>query len=116
MTRVKRGTTALKRRRNVLKKVKGYRFGRSTKERQAKEASAHAGTYAFAHRRDKKSAFRAVWQIKIGAAAKKTGLSYSKLIHALKKSNVGLDRKILAGLIEKNPETFQRVVKKVSAN
>jgi large subunit ribosomal protein L20 len=68
MTRVKRGTIANKRRKNVLAQVKGYRFGRSTKERMAKDAIAHAGTYAFAHRRDKKSDKRRIWQVQINAA------------------------------------------------
>ena len=90
MTRVKRGTISLKRRRNVLKQVKGYRFGRSTKERQAREAIAHAGTHAFAHRKDKKNDFRRLWQIKISAAVVPLGLSYSKFIDALKKKSIGL--------------------------
>ena len=111
MTRVKRGTTALKRRRSVLKAVKGYRFGRSTKERQAKEATLHAGVYAFAHRKDKKGDFRRLWQIKINAAVRPFGVSYSKFIDTLKKKNVILDRKVLADLAENNPGTFENVVK-----
>jgi len=67
MPRVKGGVNALKRRRNVLKQVKGYRFGRSTKERQAREAIVHAGKYAFTHRREKKNDFRRLWNIKINA-------------------------------------------------
>ena len=68
MARVKGGTTSLKRRKNVLKMVKGYRFGRSTKERMAKEAIFHAGKYAFAHRRDKKNDFRRLWNVRINGA------------------------------------------------
>jgi len=113
MTRVKGGVTALKRRRNVLKQTKGYRFGRSTKERQAKEAIFHAGTYAFAHRRDKKSDFRRLWQIKIGTMSKTLGISYSKFIDQLKKKEIGLDRKILADLAENNPETFKRITEQL---
>jgi len=113
MTRVKRGTISLKRRRNVLKQVKGYRFGRSTKERQAKEAIAHAGAHAFAHRRDKKNDFRRLWQIKINSAVRPLGISYSKFIGALKKNDVGLDRKILADIAEHEPKTFEDIVKKV---
>ncbi|TSC62261.1 MAG: large subunit ribosomal protein L20 [Parcubacteria group bacterium Greene0416_14] len=109
MTRVKRGTTSLKTRRTTLKAVKGYRFGRSKKERQANEAIAHAGTYAFAHRRDKKTAIRGLWQVHIGAFAKAQGLSYSKLIHALKTKNIKLNRKILSGLVGKHPDTMKRV-------
>ena len=68
MTRVKRGKTKLKRRKKTLSQVKGYRFGRSTKKRQAYEAIVHAGNHAFAHRKDKKSDMRRLWQIKINAA------------------------------------------------
>ncbi len=114
MTRVKRGIISLKRRRNVLKQVKGYRFGRSTKERQAREAIAHAGTHAFAHRKDKKNDFRRLWQIKISAAVVPLGLSYSKFIDALKKKEIGLDRKVLADMAEKNSKTFKNIVKQVS--
>lgn len=113
MTRVKRGTTSLKRRRSVLKAVKGYRFGRSTKERQAKEATLHAGVYAFAHRKDKKADFRRLWQIKINAAVRPFGISYSKFIDKLKKKNISLDRKVLADLAEHNQPAFERVVKEV---
>ena len=113
MSRVKRGTTSLKRRRNMLKQVKGYRFGRSTKERQAREAIFHAGAYAFDHRRDKKADFRRLWQIKINAQIRTLGLSYSRFIDKLKKADIGLDRKILATLAEHHPETFERVVQKV---
>lgn len=111
MTRVKKGVHALKRRRSVLKQAKGYRHGRSTKERQANEALVHAGSYAFAHRRDKKSDFRKLWNIKINALARVFGLSYSKLINKLKTNKVELDRKILADLAQNNPETFERVLK-----
>lgn len=114
MTRVKRGTISLKRRRNVLKQVKGYRFGRSTKERQAREAIAHAGTHAFAHRKDKKSDFRRLWQIKISAAVVPLGLSYSKFIDILKKKEIGLDRKVLADMAENEPKVFEDIVKQVS--
>lgn len=113
MTRVKRGTTANKRRKNVLAQVKGYRFGRSTKERMAKDAIAHAGSYAFAHRRDKKSDKRRLWQVQINAAVRELGLSYSVFIDKLKKANVEVDRKILSTLSQQNPETFKIIVEKV---
>lgn len=112
MTRVKRGTTSMKRRRNLLSKVKGYRFGRKSKERQAKEAWIHARVHAFNHRKQKKGDFRRLWQTKIGAATRAHGLSYSTFIGNLKKKNIGLDRKILAGLAEHKPETFERVLAK----
>lgn len=114
MVRVKKGTNALKHRRNILKRVKGYRFGRSTKERQANEAIVHADSYRFAHRRTKKRDMRRLWNNKISAALMGTSLSYSKFIGALKKANIGLDRKTLATLAEKQPDTFKKVVEKVS--
>lgn len=113
MSRVKKGVNALKTRRNILKQVKGYRFGRSTKERNAYEAISHAGAYAFAHRRDKKGDFRRIWNVKINAALTPLNLSYSKFIGALKKNNVALDRKALAAIAETNPETFVRLAKQV---
>jgi large subunit ribosomal protein L20 len=111
MTRVKRGTIAAKRRRNVLTKTKGMRFGRSTKEIQAKEALLHAGSHAFAHRKDKKADKRTLWQTKINASVRNFGFSYSKFIGALKKSEIGLDRKILADIAENHPATFERIMK-----
>lgn len=113
MTRVKKGVHALKRRRSILKQTKGFRHGRGTKERQAKDALLHAGAYAFAHRRDKKSDNRKLWNIKINAASRTNGLSYSKLIDSLHKKKIILDRKILADLAENNPETFARILEKV---
>jgi large subunit ribosomal protein L20 len=113
MTRVKKGVNALKSRKNILRKVKGYRFARSKKERAANEAIFHAGTYAFAHRRDKKGDFRRLWNVRISSALKPLGLSYSKFIPALKKHNVTLDRKILAELADKHPETFAKIVETV---
>ncbi len=113
MTRVKKGVHALKRRRSVLKQTKGMRHGRSTKERQAKDALLHAGNYAFAHRRDKKSDNRKLWNVKINAGSREEGISYSKLIDSLKKKNIEVDRKILADLAENNPDTFKRIIAKV---
>ena len=113
MTRVKKGVHALKRRRSVLKQTKGFRHGRSTKERQAKEALLHAGNYAFAHRRDKKSHNRKLWNIKINAGSRELGMSYSRLINGLHKKKIMLDRKILADLAENNPATFAKVLESV---
>jgi large subunit ribosomal protein L20 len=110
MTRVKKGVNALKSRRNTLKQTKGFRFGRSTKQREAYDALSHAGAYAFAHRRDKKGDARRNWNVKISYAVKELGTSYSKLMGALKKKNVLLDRKILATLSVEAPETFKKIV------
>jgi large subunit ribosomal protein L20 len=114
MSRVKRGTTKNKRRKNILAQTKGYRFARSKKERTAKEAIVHAGNYAFKHRRAKKREFRNLWALRINAAARPLGFSYSKLIGALKKSNITLDRKSLAALAKDHPEVFERVTKNLS--
>ena len=113
MTRVKKGVHALKRRRSVLKQTKGMRHGRSTKERQAKDALLHAGAYSFAHRKDKKSHIRKLWNIKINAGARELGMSYSKMIGALHKKEIMLDRKILADLAEHNPRTFADVMEAI---
>ena len=113
MARVKKAVNALKTRRNVLKQTKGYRFGRSTKEKQAYEAIMHAGAYAFAHRRDKKNDMRKLWNIKIGTTTKASGMTYSVFINSLKKKNISIDRKILADLAENNPETFKRILAEV---
>jgi len=107
MSRVKKGVNALKTRKNTLRKVKGYRFGRSKKERQANEAIVHAGTYAFAHRKDKKGDFRRLWQVRMNALLKENGLSHSKFIPLLKKNNIALDRKILSELAQHYPESVR---------
>jgi large subunit ribosomal protein L20 len=114
MTRVKKGVNALKSRKNILRKTKGYRFGRSTKERQAQEAIFHAGTYSFAHRKDKKGDARKLWTVRINAALDKEGISYSKFMGAMKKKNIAVDRKILSTLAQENPESFLRLVKQVA--
>ncbi len=110
MTRIKRGVTSLKRRRNILRRVKGFKWGRKSKERLAKEALLHAYTHSFQDRRKKKREFRKLWQIKINAGSREHGLSYSKFIYLLKKANIGLDRKILANLAEHKPEIFKKIV------
>lgn len=113
MTRVKKGVHALKRRRSVLRETKGMRHGRSSKERQAKEALLHAGSYSFAHRRDKKSHNRKLWNIKINAGAREQGMSYSRLMGALNKKNILLNRKMLADFAEHHPSTFAKVLESV---
>jgi large subunit ribosomal protein L20 len=110
MSRVKKATNAIKFRRSLLKKVKGYRHARSHKERAAWEAYVHAGKYAFAHRKDKKNDFRMLWNIRINAGVRPFGLTYSRFINALKKKNVALDRKILATLAKDHPAIFEKVV------
>ena len=110
MTRVKKALHARKYRKTILKAAKGFRFRRSTNERVAQEALLHAGAYAFVHRRDKKGDFRRLWNVKINAALRPLGWSYSKFMGAAKKKNLGLDRKSLANLAEFKPEAFKKVV------
>ena len=114
MSRVKRGTTKNKRRKNILAQTKGYRFGRKSKERVAKEAIHHAGAHAFAHRRTKKRDFRALWTLRINAAAREGGTTYSKLIAMMKKANIALDRKSLSALAKDHPAVFTRVLSQLT--
>lgn len=113
MTRVKKGVNALKSRKNILRKTKGYRHGRKSKERAANEAIFHAGTYSFAHRKDKKGDFRRLWQVRMSALLKENGISYSKFIPLLKKKDIALDRKILSLLANDHPETFKKILETV---
>ncbi len=113
MARVKKGMNALKTRKNILKQVKGYRFGRSTKERQAYEAIVHAGNYSFAHRKDKKGDMRKLWNVRINAALDEKGISYSKFIGSLKKKNVELNRKMLSEIAAVSPHSFDKVIEMV---
>ena len=110
MARVKRGTTKNKRRKNILAQTKGYRFDRKSKERVAKEAIRHAAAYAFAHRRLKKREFRQLFTLRINAAAREAGTTYSKLIGALAKAHIQLDRKSLSTLAKDHPAVFSRVL------
>lgn len=113
MVRVKRAKIALKRRHKVLGQTKGFHWQRKSKERAAKEALLHAGRHAFNDRRKKKGDFRRLWNIKINAASHENGISYSRLIHGLKKSGIILNRKILAELAEKHPAIFKAILKEV---
>lgn len=110
MPRVKRGVIANKRRRNVLKHTKGFRWGRKSKERAAKEALLHAWVHAFQGRKEKKRVYRQLWNVKINAAVRAEGLSYSKFIAGLKKNKIALDRKVLADIAEHEPEVFKKIV------
>ncbi|MCP6726868.1 MAG: 50S ribosomal protein L20 [Patescibacteria group bacterium] len=114
MARVKRGVTANKRRKNVLKQVKGFKWGRKTKYKLAKDALAHAGVYSFRDRKAKKRVFRKLWQVQISAALGDM-ISYSKFIAELKKNNIEIDRKILSQLGKTRPETFKKIVEKVKS-
>ncbi|MES2014576.1 MAG: 50S ribosomal protein L20 [Patescibacteria group bacterium] len=115
MSRVKGGSKAIKRRRNILKAAKGYRFGRSTKKRQALEALKHAGKYAFRDRKAKKRSMRGLAIVRINAALRERGFkNYSTFMGALKKASIELDRKALSEIAAEYPEAFDRLLKKVA--
>lgn len=100
----------VKKRRNLLQKVKGFKWGRKKLIKLAKTASTKAGAHAFKDRRRKKRDMRGLWQVKIGAFAKEHNLSYSKLIGSLKKNEVELDRKILADLAVNNKKVLENII------
>src|SRR3989344_5310373 len=113
MPRVKRDKTANKKRERLLKLTKGYRWGRKSKERAAKEALLHALPRQFRGRKEKKRVFRKLWTVRINAGARTEGMTYSRLIAALKKKGVKLDRKILADLAAHEPAEFRKVVESI---
>jgi len=111
MPRVKRGTTHTKRRKNILKQTKGYKWGRKKNIKQAKEAILHAGTHALRDRRKNKRVQRRLWQTKLNAALRQLDWKYSSFIDALKKKDCELDRKVLSQIAEHKPEVFKNIVK-----
>lgn len=112
MTRVKRGKIATKKRAKILKYTKGFKWGRKSKERAAKEALLHAWTHAFRGRKEKKRNYRRLWQVRINAAVRNLGTTYSKFIAGLKKNNILIDRKILADIAKNEPKIFEKIVEK----
>lgn len=113
MPRVKRGKIAHKKREKTLKLTKGFRWGRKSKERAAKEALLHALSRSFRGRKEKKRNFRRLWAVQINAALRSKNLTYSKFIAKLKKENIKLDRKILAELAKNEPLVFEKILEKV---
>lgn len=111
MTRIKRGVAANKRRKSVLKLTRGFKWGRKSKFRAAKEAMLHAGKHAYVGRRLKKRQFRGLWITRLTAAAKISGTSYSRLIAKLSKDNIKLNRKMLSELAIHHPKVFEKIVK-----
>ena len=109
MARVKRGVTSKARHKKVLKKTKGQYGARSRLIKVAKQAATKAGQYAYRDRRKKKSTFRALWIIRINAAARENNLSYSKLMHGLKSAGVEIDRKMLADLAFHDADAFKAI-------
>lgn len=113
MPRIKRGTTTRKRHKKLLSQTKGFRHGRKNLVRLAKQALLHAGVHAYRDRRNKKRTFRNLWIIKINAAVREQGLTYSQFISGLKKAKIDLDRKVLAQLAVQYPEEFNKIIEKV---
>lgn len=113
MVRVKRGKAAHKRRKHLLEYTKGFRWGRKSKYRLAKEALLHAWKYAYRDRKAKKREFRKLWQIQINAVSRQQGLSYSRFIHQLKEKKIELNRKILADIVQNHPQIFEKIIEKV---
>ena len=113
MVRVKRGKIAHKRRKHLLKYAKGFKWGRKSKYKSAKQALMKAWSYSYRDRKVKKREFRKLWQIQISAACKNLGISYSKFIHQLKQKKIELDRKILADFARRHPEIFKKIIEKV---
>jgi large subunit ribosomal protein L20 len=116
MPRVKRGFKARRRRNRIMRHASGFYSARGRQFASAVEAVHNAWQYAYAHRRRKKRDFRRLWVARINAAARLVGTTYSRLIHALKKANVGIDRKVLADLAVIHPETFNAIVKHANAS
>ncbi|MFT5576296.1 MAG: large subunit ribosomal protein L20 [Bermanella sp.] len=115
MPRVKRGVTAHRRHKKILKQAKGYYGARSRVFRVAKQAVIKAGQYAYRDRRQKKRQFRALWITRINAGSRANGLSYSRLIAGLKKAEIGLDRRVLADLAVHDKDTFASIVEQAKA-
>src|SRR6185436_12253318 len=114
MTRVKRGVAAHKRRKNLLKRAKGFDNRRSTNFVAAREALLHADKYAYRDRRNKKRDFRALWLIRVNAALRENGTTWSRFADKLKKSGILLNRKVLSELANKHPQTFDALVKELA--
>ncbi len=108
MTRVKRSVNARKKRRATLERAKGYRGEKHSSYRRAKEQVMKSGAYAYRDRRARKRDFRSLWIVRINAAARREGISYSQLMAGLKASGIEVNRKMLADIAVRDPETFRR--------
>jgi large subunit ribosomal protein L20 len=113
--RIKTGVTARRRHKKVLALTKGQRASRSTLYKRAHESMLHSLSYAYAHRRERKSDMRRLWIIRINAAAQSNGMSYSRFINGLKKASVDIDRKMLADLAVRQPDAFAKLVETARA-
>ena len=110
MPRIKRGVTKRRRHKKVLLAARGFHGSSHRNYKWAKEALMHAWTHAYRDRRDRKGEFRRLWIVRIGAACRQSGLTYSQFMHGLKKANIEVDRKMLADLAVQDPGAFQKLV------
>src|SRR6202521_3039057 len=110
MTRVKRGVTAHRRHKSVLERAKGYRYSRKLLFKPANEAVLHSLAYAFRDRRRRKRDFRRLWIARINAASRQEGITYSRLMSALKKEGLSINRKVLAELALNDQPAFARLL------
>lgn len=113
MPRAPRSIPKRKRHKKWIKRAKGYRNRRSKVFKLAKEAVLKAGQYAFRDRRKKKTAFRSAWQVTINAAARKHGLTYSRLVNGLRSQHIDLDRKVLSQLAQEHSDIFEKIAEQV---
>jgi large subunit ribosomal protein L20 len=116
MARIKRGTVSRRKHNKLGELTKGYRGTKHRLIKAATEAKLHAGAYAYHGRKLRKRDMRSLWIVRISEAAKKQGISYSKLMNKLKTSNIELDRKILSDLVLNDPATFSEIIKHSKSN
>ncbi len=115
MPRVKRGSKRIQRRKKILGLAKGYRLTKSKLHRSAKESVERALRFAYRDRRTKKRDFRSLWIVRVGAAARRNDLSYSRFMSGLKKANVALDRRVLAEIAIQDPDAFAQLAETAKA-
>ncbi|MFA6383316.1 MAG: 50S ribosomal protein L20 [Parcubacteria group bacterium] len=113
MTRVKRGTTHVKRRNNLLEDAKGYRWNRKNLFREAKQAVIKAGQYAYRDRRTKKRTMRALWITRLNIAVRELGLKYSQLVQIMKTKKIATDRKVLSQMAVEDPKVFVKFIESI---
>ena len=112
LTRITRGVTKRRRHKKILKATKGHQGVRHTLYRRAHESLIHAMQYSYAHRKEKKGDMRKLWNIRINAAARLNGISYSKLIHGLKLAGIEVNRKMLSEIAIRDPEAFGEIARR----
>ena len=110
MTRVKRGVTKRRRHKKILSLARGYEGASHRSYKWAKEAVIHAWSHAYRHRRERKGDFRRLWILRIGAAARQSGLTYSQFVHGLNSAKVEINRKMLADMAVRDPQSFAQLV------